>query len=25
LMAGKNARLGKVKYEDWFRTQLVKQ
>jgi len=25
LVAGKNARLGKVKYEDWFRTQLVKQ
>ena len=23
LLPGKNARLGKIKYEDWFRTQLV--
>jgi hypothetical protein len=25
LVTGKNARLGKIKYEDWFNTQIVKQ
>ena len=25
LVTGENARLGKIKYEDWLSTQLVKQ
>ena len=25
LVPGENSRLGKIKYEDWFSTQLVKE